>query len=58
VRFDAGPSNQQEQIKRKKVGVRKYSSRSRATTTSNTPTLQSPPGQGANAVQSPLPQPV
>jgi hypothetical protein len=35
VRFKAGPSNQQEQIKRKKVGVRKYSSRSRAAMTSN-----------------------
>jgi hypothetical protein len=59
VRFEAGPSNQQEQVKRKKVGVRKYSSRSRAATTSNTPTPtpQPPPGQGANAAQPPLPQP-
>jgi hypothetical protein len=54
MRFEAGPSNQQEQIKRKKVGVRKYSSRSRAAMTSNTPTPQPPLGHGANAVQ-PLP---
>jgi hypothetical protein len=42
-RYEAGPSYVQEQISRKKVGVRKFSARSRAAAAAVTPTPPPPP---------------
>jgi hypothetical protein len=41
-RYEAGPSYVQEQVSRKKVGVRKFSARSRAATAAITPTPPPP----------------
>jgi hypothetical protein len=54
MRFEAGPSNQKEQIKRKKVGVRKYSSKSHVAAMTNTPTPQPQLVPGPSAAQSQL----
>jgi hypothetical protein len=47
IRYEAGPSYVQEQVSRKKVGVRKFSARSRAATAAVTPTPPLPPTGGS-----------